>query len=155
VSDPRPGRREPTGYTPAGFRSEDPATHRPSRPVAVELATATVIVTGVVSVLQSVEVYARLAQTGDPGAEIAALSIPIGIASVVIGLLLRTGRAWLVGVNLLAIAGFLELLAATPLGILAGIVDMLVVVTLVVNRPWFAWRPAPGDDEARQDGSAR
>jgi hypothetical protein len=140
MSDPRASRRR-DGFTPAGLRADEPGDTRPARPIAIEIATATVIITGVVSVLQSIEAYARLAQDGSDAAGLAAVSIAIGVLTVVIGLLLRTGRAWLIGVNLLAIAGFLELISGTPLGILFGVVDALVVVVLLALRPWFAWRP--------------
>jgi len=111
----------------------------------VELATAMIIVTGIVSVLQSVEVYAKLSGEGSGAADLAGLSVLIGVASVVVGVLLRYGRAWLVGVNLLAIAGFLGLISATPVGFLFGLLDVFVVIVLMVNRPWFAWTPdGPG-----------
>lgn len=145
MSDPRASRRS-GGFTPAGLPSLEPGRQRPPRPLAVELAAATVIITGIVSILQSVEVVATLAQTGADDLTLAALSLGIGVATVVIGVLLRVGRAWLIGVNLLAIAGFLELISGSAVGILFGLLDVLVVAVLVAHRSWFSWSAdASGD----------
>jgi hypothetical protein len=120
--------------------------------MAVELATALVIVSGAVSVLISVEAFARMNQLGSAGTQLTLPSIAIGLATIVLGVLLRYGRAWLVGVNVLAVAGFLELLSGAPIGIVFGALDAIAVVVLMVHRPWFAWRPGeprggPSDDE--------
>jgi hypothetical protein len=150
VSDPRPGRQRP-GLTPADLPSDEPGWQRPPRPVAVELATAIVIVSGVMSVLQSIEAYARLAQDGADTGPLVGLALLIGIASVVIGVLLRTGRAWLVGLNVLAVAGFLELISGVPIGWVFGGLDVMVVLVLLVHRPWFAWTPGGTGDGSDDD----
>jgi hypothetical protein len=114
---------------------------RPPRPTAVELATAIVIVSGAVSVLITVDAYTRMNELGSAGTQLTLLSLVIGLASVVLGVLLRYGRAWLIGVNVLAVAGFLELLSGAPIGIVFGALDAIAVVVLMVHRPWYAWRP--------------
>ena len=151
MSDPRPGRSRPTGLTPAGLPSDEPGMQRPARPMAVELATAIVIVSGAISVLLSIEAFARMAELDSTGTELTLPSLAIGLAMVALGVLLRTGRAWLVGVNVLALAGFLELISGTPLGMVSGAADAIAVIVLMVYRPWFIWRPgqAPG---SRPDG---
>jgi len=148
MSDPRPGRRPPTGFTPAGLRSDEPGMQRPPRPMAVELATASVIVAGAMSMLISVEAFARMSELGSAGTGLTLPSLAIGLATVVLGVLLRTGRAWLIGVNVLALAGFLELISGTPLGMVSGALDAIAVIVLMVYRPWFQWRPGhvPGDE---------
>jgi len=156
MSDPRPGRTRPAGLTPAGLRSDEPGMQRPPRPMAVELATAIVIVSGAVSVLISIEAFGRMSDIGSAGTGLSLPSIAIGLAGVLLGVLLRYGRAWLIGVNVLAVAGFLELLSGTPIGIVFGALDAIAVVVLMVYRPWFQWRPGqvPGrepDDE--EDGA--
>ena len=113
---------------------------RPPRPMAVELATAMVIVSGVVSVLISIEAFARMNELGSAGTQLTLPSIAIGLASVLLGILLRSGRAWLIGINVLAVAGFLELLSGTPIGIVFGSIDAIAVVVLMAYRPWFRWR---------------
>jgi hypothetical protein len=140
VSDPRPGRAR-SGLTPAGLPSDEPGMRRPPRPTAVELATAIVIVSGALSVLTSIDAYARMTELGSEGTGLTIPSIALGLAMVALGILLRYGRAWLVGVNVLAIAGFLELISGTPIGIVFGGLDALVVIVLLVHRPWFVWRP--------------
>ena len=151
MSDPRPGRSRPTGLTPAGLPSDEPGMQRPARTMAVELVTAIVIVSGAMSVLLSIEAFARMAELDSAGTELTLPSLAIGLAMVALGVLLRTGRAWLVGVNVLALAGFLELISGTPLGMVSGGVDAIAVIVLMVYRPWFTWRPgqAPG---SRPDG---
>ncbi len=144
MSDPRPGRQR-TGLTPAGLASDEPGMRRPPRPTAVELATAIVIVSGAVGVLISVEAFVRMSELGSAGTDLTLPSLAIGLAMVVLGILLRYGRAWLVGVNVLTIAGFLELISGAPIGLVFGALDVIAVILLLVHRPWFAWKlPAGG-----------
>jgi len=151
MSDPRPGRQR-TGFTPAGLPSDEPGMQRPPRPMAVELATAMVIVSGLVSVLISIEAFARMSELGSEGTELTLPSLAIGLALVILGVLLRFGHAWLVGVNVLAIAGFLELISGAPIGIVFGALDVVAVIVLLVYRPWFVWRLPSGRGAA---GGAR
>ena len=116
---------------------ENAPPSRPPRPVLVELATAILIVGGALSFVTSIEALSRLADRGSAELSVAALSLFIGSLSVVLGLLLRTGRAWLVGINAVAIAGFLELISGSAVGLLYGALDVFVVVALVVTRDWF------------------
>lgn len=154
MSDPRPGRTRPTGLTPAGLPSDEPGMQRPPRPLAVEVATAIVIVSGAMSVLLSIDAFVRMSELGSAGTELTLPSIVLGLGSLILGVLLRYGRAWLVGVNVLAIAGFLELISGTPMGMVTGGLDAIAVVVLLVHRPWFAWRPGqvPGGERADTDG---
>jgi hypothetical protein len=105
--------------------------------VLVEVATAILIVGGALSFISSVEVLSRMVDRGTVEVSVASLSLLIGSASVVLGLLLRTGRAWLVGINLVAIAGFLELVSGSVVGLLYGALDVFVVLALVASRDWF------------------
>jgi hypothetical protein len=114
----------------------------------VELAAAIMIVGGIISTLTSIEAAATFAARGELSVPLAALSVGLGVAFVLLGLLVRVGRAWLVAVNVAAIAGFLELTSGTAQGLLFGVLDALVVVLLLRERPWFQWSPdvAPEDD---------
>jgi hypothetical protein len=112
-----------------------------------------VIVSGAMSVLISVEAFARMSELGSAGTGLTLPSLAIGVATVILGVLLRTGRAWLVGVNVLAIAGFLELISGAPIGIVSGGLDAIAVVVLMVYRPWFAWRPGQVFEDDRKDDS--
>ena len=64
------------------------------------------------------------------------------------GVLVRLGRLWLVAVNYAAVLGFLDLLGAgaSPLALMLGLADVLVVVILFRYKPWFdelRRRPSP------------
>jgi len=63
----------------------------------------------------------------------------LSLGSVAIGLLARFGRAWLLAVNYVAVLGFLDLAAAVDSGLalLLGVADVIVVVILFLNKPWF------------------
>ena len=123
---------------------------RPSRPTLVELAAAILVVGGTMSILTSLDVVMRLADRG-PGVEpLALVSLGLGVGIVVLGILVRMGEAWLVAVNVIAVAAFLELISGTIVGLLFGGLDLFVVIVLLVERPWFAWRP---EDAIREPGA--
>ena len=66
-----------------------------------------------------------------------------------LGVLVRTGRAWLVALNVAAVAGFLELLSGSAQGLLFGALDVVVVVLLLRDRPWFHGPDAEADERPR------
>lgn len=136
-----------SGGVPAGAFGQRPV--RPPRPALVELASAILIITGGLSSLTTLQVVAELADQGTASATLALLSFAIGIGSIVLGLLVRYGKGWLVAVNVAAVAGFLELMSGSALGLLFAIPDIVVVLALFRERPWFTWSPdAPsGTDE--------
>ena len=113
----------------------------PSRPAAVELAAAILIVGGVISLIGAVGGASAL-----PGGTLALVlaTIALDVASIAVGLLIRAGRAWIVDVNYVAIIGFLDLTAAgsSPIAEILGLADAAVVVILLVHRPWFQQRAA-------------
>ena len=119
---------------------------RPRRPFLVEIAAAILVVGGVISILTSIEVVLRLGEEGQPVEGLAVLSLAIGAALLVLGLLVRYGRAWLVTVNVVAVAGFLELTSGTVPGLLFGSLDVFVVLALFWERAWFQWS-APASDQ--------
>ena len=158
MSDPRAGRDRGDGATgrlsPAGFPVDPPGPVRPPRPVGVELAAALMITTGAWSTFATVEAISILAQRGEQDIGLAVLSLVLGVGTIVLGVLVRTGRAWILAVNVAVVAGFLELSSVTNQGILFGVIDVVVVLILVRERPWFAWKPdRPGDAvEERDEG---
>jgi hypothetical protein len=150
----RPAReRRERGLTPAGLPSDADVPVRPPRPIGVEIAAAVMIVTGVMNTLVTIEATWAMANRNEATVPIAALSLALGIGSVILGFLVRSGRAWLVAVNVLAVAGFLELTSGTPPGFLFGGLDVIVVVLLMRDRPWFTWSP-DGDGDAEEDEEA-
>lgn len=147
-------RDETARQAAAGGRAARAATAgervaRPRRPVLVELAAAWLIVGGLLSILLTIETLTNLADAGSADAGLGALTLVIGNVIVVLGLLVRTGRAWFVTVNAAAILGFLELSSLTAQGVLFGTLDVLVVLALLRERPWFAWRPQQSEADPR------
>jgi hypothetical protein len=113
--------------------------------VLIELAAAILVVGGLMSVLSSVEVVAHLATRGDAVEPLAVLTLAIGLASVILGILVRFGRAWIVALNVVAVAAFLELTSGTIVGLLFGGLDLFVVLVLLLEQRWYRWVP-PTDD---------
>lgn len=109
---------------------------RPSRPGVVELAGAILIVSGVLGIVGTIG-----AASGLPGGTelIVVLTAALYLGSIAIGVLVRFGRAWLLDVNYVAVLGFLDLTAGagSGLALLLGIADVVVVVILLLNKPWF------------------
>jgi hypothetical protein len=115
----------------------------------VELAAAILIVGGTIQLLLGITTLPVV----PPGAEgFAALALALNIASIAAGFLIRAGRAWLVAVNFAAILGFLDLLGAggSPLSLMLGAAEVLVVGILLARRPWFdalaQWRTTTAAD---------
>ena len=120
---------------------------RPRRPVLVELAAALLVVGSATDALISLE---SMATAASPEARtIAGVSVAVGAGLVALGLLLRTGRAWLVAVNVVAVAAFLELRAPSTTGIISALLDVTVVAILLRERSWFRWTP-PAPDGAQR-----
>ena len=130
--------------------TEKPEVERPRRPVLVEVAAAILIVGSATDVVISFEGLAT-APNG-PGRLLAATSASVGLLLVILGFLIRSGRAWLVTLNVVAVAAFLELITLSFVGLLAGIFDMVVVGILLRERGWFHW--APPDEAGELDRGA-
>jgi hypothetical protein len=136
-----------------------PQPERPPRPAMVEAAAAILIVVGVAGI--AAQVLAIVGGTAVPsaGAEpILLLQYALIVLTIVIGLLVRAGRSWLLSVNVVAVILFLDL-TAVPSGnvfaLIFSVLDAIVFVTLIRHRWWFEWRPpAPGPDEAGGEDAA-
>jgi hypothetical protein len=110
----------------------------------VELATALLIVSGLFSLVLSLGAVANLADREELSPLLALVALVVGVAIPIVGIGMRYGHWWLLGVNLAAVASFLELTSGSPQGLLFGGIDLFVVVVLLAQRPWFAWTPAAG-----------
>jgi hypothetical protein len=116
---------------------------RPSRPALVELAAAILMVGGVAGLIQAAASSSGLPAGTEP---FQAGAVALDAGSIALGLLIRTGRAWLLAVNYAAVLGFIDLLGAgaTPFSLMLGLTDILVVGILLVTKPWFdamrSWR---------------
>jgi hypothetical protein len=108
----------------------------PPRPPLVELASAVLIVGGIVNLIGALAATFASAGTVDP---FLWLTLALNVAWLVLGILTRYGRAWLVTLNFAAILGFLDILgsAANPSALMLGIAEVLVVVILIRHKPWF------------------
>ena len=119
-----------------------PPARRP-RPGTVELAAALLIIGGILQLVGAIGAASSL----PAGAEVVLFgSITIDIATIAAGVLIRSGRLWLLVVNYVAVLGFLDLMrsGSSPVALMLAIGDIVVVVILVVNRPWFM--PAQPDE---------
>jgi hypothetical protein len=126
--------------------SPTPGAARGARPILVEIATAFLIVSGAFNLLLSIQVLLNLGNRGEEIGLLTLVTIGLAVATIGLGLLARSGRAWLVTVNVVAVLAFLELTSATLVGLLFGVIDLLIVLVLIRERPWF--QPAsPADAE--------
>jgi signal transduction histidine kinase len=127
----------------AGTMDAVEAPARPARPGTIELAAALLIVGGVLGV-----VGFFTASAPEPAGIVAVsvLTLVLNLAQIAVGLFLRIGRLWLFAVNYVAVLAFLDLLAsgASPLSLMLAVAEIVVVVILFAQRPWFdamrAWR---------------
>ena len=88
---------------------------------------------------------------GDTG-PIGMLAMVLNLATIVVGLLIRSGRAWILAINVVAIALFLELTALpTTFAIIFSTLDAIVLFALFRHRPWFDWDPE-AEAAASRDG---
>lgn len=113
------------------------------RPAAVELAAAILIVGGILGLIGAIGGAGAL----PPGSGLfLAVTIALDLASIVVGVLIRTGRLWLVDVNYVAVVGFLDLLASggSAIALIRGIGEVAAVVILLVYRQWFVDRSDSG-----------
>ena len=123
---------------------------RPRRPLLVELASAFLIVNGLLSTSASANIVMKMGETpgvGDPGI-LLLITLAIGISTLVLGILIRFARAWIVALNVAAVAGYLELTAGSQPGMIVGLLDVFVVLALLMTRPWFTWSPHGVQGEA-------
>ncbi|HUP54575.1 MAG TPA: hypothetical protein VM408_03630 [Methylomirabilota bacterium] len=123
----------PDSPVPNGDTEEQPW---PSRPAAVELAGALLVVGGVVGLVGAVTGASALPVGTEP---FLALTVALDLGAIALGLLVRLGRLWIVAVNYAAVLGFIDLLGAgaSPLALVLGLADIVVVVILFVHKPWF------------------
>jgi hypothetical protein len=109
-----------------------PPPERPRRPILIEIASAILIVGGLTG-------FAGVLSVTGP---LQVLVLTINLLTIVVGVLIRSGRAWVLALNVVVIAIFLELTAlGTTFGIVYLILDSIVLFALLRHRPWFDWSP--------------
>ncbi len=119
-----------------GVAEEAPKPIRPPRPGAIEFAAALLIVAGVLGMLGLI---AGVSFTPAALEAFAVLTFILNVTQIVVGVLIRWGRIWIVAVNYVAVLAFVDLLAAglSPLSLMLGLAEVVVVVILLLNKPWF------------------
>lgn len=127
-----------------------PTATRPARPLSIEVASAILIVGGLTATLGTmVAAGADVGGAVDPGARLViALLLVLNVLTVVVGILVRRGTAWIACINIVAIVLFVEFTAALGgsayVAVLAAL-DSFVFIALLRNRAWFDWRPQADD----------
>ncbi len=107
----------------------------PSRPPLVELAAAILVVGGALGIAGAVGAAGGLPAGSEP---LLLLTLALNAGAIVVGVLARSGRAWLLAVNYVAVLAFLDLLAGgSGLATLLGVGEVIALVILFVNKPWF------------------
>lgn len=112
---------------------------RPNRPALIELAAALLIVAGVLGVVSLLAPDPRRPE-GLEG--LALLTIALNLAQMIVGILVRMGRLWIIDVNYVAVLGFLDLAGAagSSLALLLGLMELGILAALFVYRSWFDGR---------------
>lgn len=124
---------------------DEPPAERPPRPLSLEVSVAILVVGGLTS---AIGLAATALTAGGPVADpaarpIVALILALDVLTVVVGVLVHRGRAWILCVNVVAIVLFIELTAiptGSAVALLLSVLDVFVFVSLMRNRAWFDWR---------------
>jgi hypothetical protein len=83
----------------------------------------------------------------------------LNVLMIATGILLRRARGWRLGLNVAAIALFIELtLLPSAFGVLFAFMDAIVLYALIRHRAWFLWTPeralAQEAEDAAEDAAA-
>jgi hypothetical protein len=112
---------------------------RPRRPALIELAAAMLIVAGILGVIS---LFAPDPRRPEGLEGLAILTIALNLGQIVVGVLVRMGRLWILDVNFVAVLGFLDLAGAggSSLALLLGLVELGTLAVLFAYRSWFDGR---------------
>ncbi len=109
-----------------------PAPARPRRPVLIELGAAILIVGGLTGLLGT---FTTLDPASGP---LDLLFAGLALLTVVVGLLVRLGRAWILDLNVVAVALFVEATALpSAVAVVFVALDTVVLFALIRHRTWF------------------
>jgi len=120
--------------------SAAPTPRRPPRPALVEFAAAILIVGGITDLVPAVvTIFGPDSTIGMDAPFLTTLLIAIRILMIITGILVRAGRAWILSINVVAVALFLDLtLLPSAIAIVFALLDAIVVVALFRHRTWFS-----------------
>ena len=128
----------------SGRREEAAVPVEPDRPGVVELAAAILIASGVFGL---VRLGLAVGGDGTPGPvppAVVASEVALQVITIVVGVLVRTGRSWVAVVNVVAVLAFVQFLAATIVSVPFAILYVVAFVLIYLNKRWFdarsAWR---------------
>lgn len=118
---------------------QDEPRRRPNRPALIELAAALLIVAGILGLIS---LFAPDPRRPEGLEGLALLTIALNIVQIVVGVLVRMGRLWIVDVNYVAVLGFLDLAGASgsSLALLLGLIEVGTLAVLFAYRSWFDGR---------------
>jgi hypothetical protein len=117
----------------------DEPRQRPPRPALIELVAALLIVAGILGVIS---LFAPDPRRPEGLEGLAAVTIALNVLQIVVGVLVRMGRLWIVDVNYVAVLGFLDLAGAagSSLALLLGLIELGSLAVLFAYRSWFDGR---------------
>jgi len=108
----------------------------------LEFAAAILIIGGLTSVISSLATIGKLS---DAAGLLDLILVGLAASTIVVGLLVRAGRAWVFDINVVAIVLFLELSALpSTSAFLFSALDLIVLWALLRHRAWFARSSAVG-----------
>ena len=118
---------------------QDEPRQRPPRPALIELVSALLIVAGILGVIS---LFAPDPRRPEGLEALAVLAVVLNLGQIVVGILVRMGRLWIVDVNFVAILGFLDLAGAagSSLALLLGLIELGTLAVLFAYRSWFDGR---------------
>jgi hypothetical protein len=120
----------------------EPVPTRPPRPILIEIAAAIMIIGGVTALLGVVTGTLERGPDSDAATPIIALIAALDVLTIVVGITIRAGRAWILALNVVAIEIFLYLTALpNAMAVLYTVLDAIVLFALVRHKWWFDWRP--------------
>lgn len=135
--------REDPDHQRGSWRDETIVPTRPDRPASVEVAAAILIGVGSFGLLALVFIVASPGAV-DISPSLAAAEAILQLTTVLVGLIVRTGRSWLVAVNMTAILTFLQLLGGTSISLIFTLMFGLAFGLIWARKPWFdamrTWR---------------
>lgn len=125
-----------------------PAPTRGPRPLLLEFAAASLVVGGLTGALGVV----GTSGAATPGLDLVLLGL--NVLTVIVGLLVRAGRAWVLALNVVAVVLFLEVTALpSPFAIVFTGIDSIVLFALIRHRSWF--RPPALDESFVEEPATR
>ena len=116
----------------------------------MEIAAAVLIAAGIFRLVAIALAFANPNPPFPIDPVIAVAETALQVLTITIGLLIRTGRAWIAAVNVVAVLAFIEILSLpSPVSLALAVLFGLAFAATFLNKPWFderaAWRARSPD----------